>query len=401
MKAISATLLASIVGCAFVQPALAADGGKAKESVLYSFGSGTDGQYPGAGLIDVKGTLYGTTERGGTSGNGAVFAVNQKTGKESVLYSFCSQANCADGQYAGGSLLDVNGTLYGMTEAGGASGYGTVFSLNPGTGAETVIYSFTGGDTGDGAYPAGNLIDVNGTLYGTTPNGGTHVKDATGYGIVFAIDSTTGKETILHSFCSNQNCGDGGTPAAGLIDVNGKLYGTTSNGGVNPYAGTVFAYDLKLKSYSVVYSFCSQSNCTDGDESNAGLIDVNGVLYGTTSMGGTNNMGTVFSVDAKAGTEKVLYSFCSRSNCADGANPYASLIDVKGTLYGTTFTSGGVFAVNATTGKEKVVYTFCSQQGCTDGEDPYGNLIDAKGSLYSTTQKGGSSGFGTVFALKP
>ena len=405
MKSVSATLLAGIIGCALVQPASAAKGAKDTENVVHSFGSGTDGQYAAANLINANGTLYGTTERGGASGNGAVFAIDQKTGKETVLYSFCSQQNCADGQYSSAGLIDVKGILYGVTELGGASGAGTVFSLDPGTGAETVIYSFAGGATGDGWNPGASLIDVNGTLYGITTNGGTHVQNAQGYGTVFAVDPKTGKETVLHAFCSQQNCTDGGLPGGSLIEVNGKLYGTTSNDGATFYTGTVFSIDLKSNAFAVVYSFCSQANCTDGATPYAGLIDVKGTFYGTTSMGGANNAGTVYALDPTTGAEGVLYSFCSQNNCDDGGGPLSDLIDVKGKLYGTTpyggagDDGGALFAVDAKSGKEKVLYSFCSQPACADGQTPDASLIDVKGTLYGTTQNGGAAGDGTVFTL--
>ncbi len=298
----------------------------------------------------------------------------------------------------------MNGTLYGTTDEGGTSGSGTVFSLDPKTGAETVLYSFIGGNSGDGAHPEASLIDVNGTLYGTTAKGGTYVEDAQGYGTVFAIDPKTGKETLLHSFCALQNCTDGANPSSPIY-LKGKLYGTTGNGGVIDAGGTVFAIDLKVGGLTVVYSFCSQANCTDGQEQYAGLINVNGTLYGTTSKGGSANKGTVFALDWKTGAESVLYSFCGQENCIDGAMPYASVIAVDDTLYGTTAEGGAgddggtLFAVNMKTGKEKSVYSFCIQQTCSDGQNPYANLIDVKGTLYGTTQQGGGSGLGTVFAL--
>jgi len=330
MKAVSIALFAGIAGSAFVQPVLAADATKLKEKVLHSFGSGADGEYPEAGVIDVNGTLYGTTDDGGTrDDSGTVFSVNPNTGTETVVYSFGG----GTGVFPVVGLIDVNGTLYGTTLGGGSVGYGTAFSVNPDTGAERVLHSF-GVDT-DGEYPEASLIDVKGTLYGTTWEGGNPGCELSGCGTVFSVNPQTGAETVVYSFCSQQNCADGEAPYAGLIDVKGTLYSTTSQGGTYG-EGMVFSVNPATGAETVVYSFCSQQNCSDGAEPDGGLIDVKGTLYGTTLYGGNvEDDGTVFALDLNTGKETVLYSFCSQQSCADGETPDASLINVKGTLYGT------------------------------------------------------------------
>jgi len=280
-------------------------------------------------------------------------AAGAATYKEKVLYSFCARWHCTDGGNPRGSLIDVSGTLYGTTEQGGRTCFGdiscgTVFAIDPGTGTERVLYSFCGQENcADGARPIGGLIEVNGILYGTTSVGGnTDPGCATfGCGTVFSLDPSTGTETVLYSFCSKQNCTDGANPEASLIDVNGKLYGTTTFGGSNGY-GTVFALDPNAGNETVLYSFCSQLHCTDGANPLGSLIDVNGILYGTANRGGTRGCdfgegcGTVFSVDPMTGAETVLHTFCSQT-CADGRSPYAGLLSVRGRLYGTTEKGGG------------------------------------------------------------
>jgi uncharacterized repeat protein (TIGR03803 family) len=422
------------VGCALApQFPLAAT---AKEKVVYSFSGAPDGVAPESGLIDVNGTLYGTTVGGGANcqsrGCGTVFALDAKTGAETVLYSFCSQPNCTDGTALDAGGIDVNGTLYGTTAIGGANcqaigGCGTVFAVNPNTGAETVLYSFCGQQNcTDGFLPQAGLIDVGGILYGTTTGGGANCQrnDFGGCGTVFALDPSSGKETVLYSFCTQKKCRDGSEPAASLIDVKGTLYGTTGQGGVYPCAsgygcGTVFALDAKTGKEKVLHSFGSSG--TDGVFPSGALIDVKGTLYGTTSQGGSNanrdwcyyGCGTVFSLDPETGVETVLYAFCpqldvdSQQHCKDGQFPLTGVIDVKGTFYGTTLNGGAygfgvLFALDPNTGAETVPHAFGSG---TDGLGPWGPLTDATGTLYGVTAGGGNStncyqGCGTVYKLR-
>ena len=292
-----------------------------KERVLHSFDFGSgDGQQPYGTLVNVKGILYGTTWNGGTLGDGTVFSIT-RSGKESVLHSFGTTGEDGLEPYAG--LLYKGGALYGTTSRGGGSDDGVVFSITP-SGKESVLYSFAG--TPDGAEPYGGLTDVSGTLYGTTQYGG----DANGEGTVFSI-TTSGKETALHSF-GPYFYGDGEEPYANLLDIHGTLYGTTHRGGAYN-DGAVFTVTTSGKE-AVLYSFGASTE--DGQEPNAGLINVNGTFYGTTSMGGANGKGTVFAI-TQAGSETVLHSF---GGTGDGISPQAALLNVKGRLYGTTEQGG-------------------------------------------------------------
>ena len=193
-----------------------------KETVLYNFSGNSDGYYPEAGLIlDAKGNFYGTTTLGGGYFGGTVFKVTP-SGKEAVLYRFCSQNNCTDGSTPGGLVFDANGNLYGATNSGGGTNNGTVFKLTPSR-KETVLYSFTGGT--DGAFPSGLVLDEKGSLYGTTAQAG-----ANRGGTVFKVAPSTRKETVLYSFTG----ADGANPRAGVaFDKQGNLYGTTYYGGTN------------------------------------------------------------------------------------------------------------------------------------------------------------------------
>lgn len=276
---------------------------KGEEHILYSF-DGTDGASPAAGLINVNGTLYGTTQSGGTyysfncytySSCGTVFSITTG-GKLHVLHDF--SGGSADGALPAAGLINVKGTLYGTTLTSGKYGDGTVFSITT-TGTENVLRDF--GWT-DGAYPAAGVIAVNGTLYGTTGYGGSH-----GNGTVFSTPIKGGSANVLHNFGHGT---DGSNPAARLINVSGTLYGTTENGGtlVSRPQGTVFAIKTDGKDYGVLVDF----DLTDGGTPAASLIHVNDTLYGTTEYGGAHGFGTLFSIP-KYGTEKVLHSFGSVS----------------------------------------------------------------------------------------
>jgi len=353
----------------------------------------------------VKGALYGTTSGGGNSYGGTVFSIDPGTGAETVVYSFCSRQNCSDGKSPKAGLIDVKGTLYGTTSFGGSEDAGAVFSLDPGTGVETVLHSFCSRrNCADGDEPVASLLDVKGKLYGTTSVGGTGC-----CGTVFAIDRNSGKERVLHSFADSP---DGEEPVAGLIDVDGVLYGTTEFGGSSG-VGTVFSVDLGTGAETVLYSF---AGAPDGAYPVAGLIDVNGMLYGTTKEGGSTgypyDLGTIFSIDPSTDSEAVLYSFCSQENCTDGASPEAGLIDVGGLLYGTTyagrtsrprFSGGTVFSFAPATGTETVLHAFCSGPRICPGDGlfPEAGVIDVHGALYDTTIEGGDyPEDGTVFSLK-
>ncbi|HTT83053.1 MAG TPA: choice-of-anchor tandem repeat GloVer-containing protein [Rhizomicrobium sp.] len=404
---LSTALVACALGCAVYSPAAEA----ATEKVLYSFGNAPDGQNPEGGLIDVGGTLYGATENGGTgcsgSGCGTVFSVNPQTGAEAVLYSFCGQANCTDGKYPRfGSLINIKGMLYGTTQQGGSnpagcSGYGcgTVFALNPATDQETVLHSFGNGT--DGWWPLAGLLKVKDTLYGTTWRGGPQSNcSGSGCGTVFSLDRKTDAEAVVYSF-EGYSAGDGANPRDSLINVDGTLYGTTFFGGPAKNGegyGTVFSVNPKTRAETVLYSF--DGGDTDGGSPVAGLIQDKGMLYGVTQSDGAYYNGTVFSINPQTGAETVLYSF---GNGTDAQTPIGGLVRVGHELYGTSYSGGiyndgAVFSYDTTTGAEKVLWSFGSG---TDGENPYAGLINVGGTLYGTTASGGSYGNGTVFSIVP
>ena len=353
---------------------------------LYSFKGGTDAGYPDGALTNISGTLYGTTYGGGGGYQwGTVYSIGTD-GSERVLYRFKAGK---DGAHPEGALVNLNGTLYGTTYQGGASGSGTVFAITT-AGKEHVVYSFKGGK--DGQYPYCTLLADGGSLYGTTFGGGV----SGGWGVVFKV-TTTGSEHVLYKFKAGT---DGAHPYSGLILASGKLYGTTQEGGTTG-SGTVYSVTTAGVEH-VIYSFQGGNN--DGQYPYAGLIDVKNELYGTTYQGGiSTGWGIVFKVNP-AGGENVLYRFRAG---LDGAHPtYSGVIFVNGMLYGTTQQGGasGAGTVFGMTpgGSEKVLYSF---KGGSDGQYPYAGLHGLNGTLYGTTNAGGSAncsgGCGTVFKITP
>ncbi len=299
-----------------------------KLRVLYQFRGYPDGAYPLAGLIWFKGALYGTTSEGGTHNNGTIFAV-ATTGFERVVHSF---GKPPDGAAPEAGMIAEGGVLYGTTHDGGNRAKGTVFAFN--TQTEQVIHSFSGAP-GDGGHPSAGLIALNGVLYGTTRAGGQTSAGGTVYKI-----TPFGKERVIHSF--GVRAGDGANPAGPLVEVNGELFGTTINGG-NDNEGTVFATDTAGVE-EVLHNFGFGN---DGKYPQAGLIAVSDVLYGTTAGGGTypkrsgtcfgySTCGTIFKI-SEFGQERVLWRF---QGFPDGANPQDALTDVNGALFGTTYWGG-------------------------------------------------------------
>lgn len=190
-------------------------------------------------------------------------------------------------------------------------------------------------DYSDGDQPIAGLIQaVDGKFYGTTSYGGSSANCGAGCGTIFKM-STAGTLTTLHSFDNT----DGSNPQGKLVQAaNGNFYGTTADGG--NCCGTVFSV-TPTGLLTTVYTFCALSNCVDGGSPIAGLvIATDGNFYGTTSIGGSNNLGTIFKV-TPSGEFETLHSFDS----TDGSNPWGSLVQrTDGDLFGTTYEGGAGFS---------------------------------------------------------
>lgn len=388
MKGILYVLFVGTLAGAFA--ALSTPSHAAKFVVLYNFQPNNSDVFASyGGLLNTDDVLYGTGVEGGNSNSGGVFSFVLKTGAERVLHSFAGVPDDGANPYA--APIEVRNKLYGTTEAGGAEGYGIVYSLNPYTRKYKVLHSFQ--DNGaDGLNPSAGLTRVGGMLYGTTSYGGSY-----GFGTVFAINRKTGAVSVVHSFCGGG--GDGCSPN-GLIYKDSVLYGTTGGGG-GYSRGTVFSLDPSTGAENVLYAF---KGGADGAVP-AGLIDVADTMYGTSYNGGGGSCGgsgcgTAFSFDPATGIENVLHVF--QFNGTDGYWPEAALLNVRGTLYGTTFAGGTgnlgvVFAIDPLTGRETVLHSFT---GTTDGSKPAAALIKVGRALYGTTSFGGTYNGGTIFKIK-
>jgi len=333
--------------------------------VLHNFTGGQDGGNPIAGMTIRGGNLYGTASDGGT-GYGTVYQLKHTGSKWifNLLYSFTSGNDGANP--AARVIFGPNGTLYGTTAQGGTYGYGTVFNLRPFPSVcktalcpwmKTVLYAFEGGT--DGAFPEGAdvLFDQAGNIYGTTYNGGNDDGDGTVYELMPQGSGWT--ESVLYRFSGS----DGNRPDAGLIfDPSGNLYGTTTVGGdlgcnvvYQPGCGTVYELTPSQSGWTENILYQFQ-NGNDGSLPYAGLIfDPSGNLYGATNNGGTGGGGTVFELTPSNGTWALK------------------------TLYSFTGTACEGFF----------------------GGGPWGTLFMDGGNLYGTTVCDGAYGYGTVFELTP
>lgn len=324
------------------------------ESVLYSFTGGADGANPYYAdvILDASGNLYGTTVEGGAYNMGAVFELTRTSSgwSESVLYSFAGGKDGAN-PYAG-LLFDAARNLYGTTYAGGGDNAGTVFELSPGGGGqwtEKVIHTF---DVKNGDSPTGGLVfDSHGSLYGVTQGGG-----ANGYGVVFKLTPAAGGSwtgNVLHNFNGKT---EGGFPYAErlIFDASGNLYGTTEGGGAFQ-KGTVFRLSQSTAgSWKEQVLFSFEGNVAANPNSGV-ILDEAGNLYGTCSNGnGETTVGAVFELTPGSDgrwTETNIHLF----NRSDGEFPEGALLrDAAGNLYGTTWLGGAdsmgvVFEISAKT----------------------------------------------------
>ena len=377
----------------FVRPPAQA----ATEKILYAF-KPTESNQP-ANLLNVNGLLFGSD--GGFQTYDGLFKVTPSGNVHQVPESVKSFARV--------SLTSVGKVFYGVAEEGGdpTCNCGYVFSMTE-QGAVTDLYNFTGGN--DGASPTASLINVGGTLYGTTFAGGSGNCSPIGFpagcGTVFSI-TPDGSYTQLYAFKGTSQ--DGAQPGGPLTSVNGLLFGTTTAGGT-ANNGTLFSLAAD-GTETVLHAFTAKK---DGNSPGSGLLLLGTTFYGTTYYGGPGGSGVAFSIGTDGKNEKVLHAFSDDGT--DGQYPVGALIEVNGLLYGVTFSGGqysqGTMYSLTTSGQETIVYAFKginTQDDTDDAASPNSTLVYLNGSFYGTSQNGGKASrkqcfedsCGTIFEVTP
>ena len=343
-------------------------------TILHSFGDGTtldDGLDPDGSLILSGDNLYGMTPLGGSAGAGVIFQITTG-GLIRIMHSFGDGSVRNDGQGPSGSLvLSGDGTtLYGMTEAGGSAGLGTVFSMPPGGGSPTILHSFGDGSVPhDGNSPAGSLIlsSDNTILYGMTVSGGAH-----GQGTVFTMDHEGAEAKILHSFGDATVPDDGAAPFGSLVLSGQTLYGMTEDGGA-AQKGVIFQINTDGTRYTTLHSFSDGTVLDDGVNPEGTLLLLGSDVYGLTYGGGHNSEGTIFSMQlvspqgpgaptnvvAKAGNAEATVTFTPpKSNGGSAITGYAVTSNPAGGVdsdAGTTLTTHIVTGLAIGTGYQFTV----------------------------------------------
>lgn len=355
------------------------------------------GTYPMASLtLGTDGFLYGTTYKGGEFNEGTVFKIAANGSNFSVLKSLrCGVADNGCLPLAG-LVQASDGYLYGTTSLGGISDEGTVFRIARDGNGFAVLKSFQCGLKGDGCSPQNGLIQTNnGLLFGTTAFGGSG--DG---GTIFKLAPNGSGFAVLKSL----QCDDPTNichPAGTLLQASdGFLYGTSYHGGAHDQ-GSVFKIATDGSGFALLKSFqCAVTN--NGCMPLAGLIQANnGMLYGTTQLGGADDEGTLFKIATDGTNFAIIRSFqCGQAT--SGCLPVAGVVQLgDGNLYGTTTfdggnTEGALYRI-ALDGTNFTVLDLFACNG-DDGCKPQAQLTLAhNGYLYSTTSTGGKVGGGTIF----
>lgn len=384
-------------------------------------GSCPSGAQPqGANMTaDPSGNVFGTTP------NSVFELVAAPSGKWKFkpIYTFCSQAQCADGDNAAGIVSDVDGVLYGTTSMGGAYSSGTAYRLVPsGHGSKYKyfkLYDFCSPPScSDGLSPTARALTYAGAASGAFYDGksalyGTFREGLTTDGKVFALKK--GKnvkdawiESTVYQFCPDQDsCPDGSEPEQVVMDETGKIIRGVSYAGGAHSAGTIFQLSANGSGWSetVLYSFCAAGSCSDGMGPENLAVDGNGDLYGTTLKGGDVSQGVIFQFDPSSQQYTRRYSFCAETGCADGRLATGLSIDARGNLFGAAAEGGGtnnagvVFELSGSS--YQALYTFCPKDGCADGEGPESVPFLANGDILGTAQLGGKYQDGVIYELKP
>jgi uncharacterized repeat protein (TIGR03803 family) len=355
----------------------------AQLSKLWNFAGVPDGSYPQGSLVSYGTYLYGTTSYGGAYDLGTIYKVMPDGTSYSILHDFAGTTT--DGGVPLNGLIYDAGFLYGMTYGGGTYNGGTVFRImTNGTGFE-ILHNFDG--TLTGRRPYSTLLKLGTFLYGTTAYGGENDS-----GTVFKIKPDGTEYSKLHDFLGTDPDGDGSIAFGSLIFDGTFLYGMTASGGDNNM-GTIYKIMTDGTGYTKILDF---EGITNGRAPYASLIYDGTFLYGTTFYGGEFDKGVIFKI-LPDGTGYVnLHDF---AGVPDGQYPFTTLVSDAGILYGVTSFGGDndlgtIFKImpDGTGYLKRFNFT-----GTTSGSWPVNNLISDGTFLYGIAQGGGDNDLGTVF----
>ncbi len=311
----------------------------------------TDGTRPNGGLVLSGNTLYGTAQSGGFGGYGAIFAIHTDGSGFTNLHSFSTATTFptnSDGLNPNAGLVLSGNTLFGTTRQGGSLGWGTVFRINTDGSGLTELKAFAGlamdpvsyiYGNDDGAEPQTHLVLADGTLYGTTSQGGN-----LGGGTLFSLSTNGTGFASLHAFSTYV---DGGIPNA-LTIAGTALYGTASQGGAN-IGGTVFSINTNGTGFALLHSFAYDA---DGYNPTADVIIASNLIYGAAGSDGNNYAGTIFKMSLDGSNFGTLYTFSAPNlnTNVEGTGPNGFLLAgsvIYGTAaYGGATGNGAVFSLN-------------------------------------------------------
>ncbi len=371
------------------------NGGSSGYGVIFSFDpsasaytklkdfDNTNGANPQSSFMQASdGKLYGVTFSGGSGGAGVTFSFDPSASTFAKLKDFGSNTTGSD---VLASLVQADDEkLYGITFSGGSNGVGVIFSFDPSSSTYAKLKDF---DNTNGGNPTGSLIQASdGKLYGMTSMGGSN-----GVGVIFSFDPSASTYTKLKDF-DNIN---GATPHGSFVQAgDGKLYGMTYRGGSSD-AGVIFSFDPSTSTYTKLKDF----DYPTGAGAYGSLMQVSdGKLYGMTSIGGSSDVGVIFSFNPSSSAYTKLKDF----DGINGASPRGNLIQASdGKLYGTTSVGGSsdvgvIFRFDPSSS----TYTKLKDFNDSDGESPFGNLMQASdGKVYGVTSGGGISGYGVIFSF--
>lgn len=354
---------------------------------------------------DGSGSTAGQGHLGGT-----LYSVNVDGSGYQVLHNFGGtlSGNEADGYEPLANVVDYQGKLYGTLPFGGPGGLGAIYSINLDGSGYTLIHTFGNGNVDIHQYDGGGnpfyapLVPVNGKLYGIATSGGRPNSEGGGNGVLFSIDPNGIGYTEVHVFDFGMNVA---TYDLGLVTDGKTFYGISSAGGA-ANAGVIYAIGVDGTNFRILHAL---DGAAEGGGPSDEMTLVNGnELVGVTMRGGASDQGTLFTMNTDGTGFTVRQSF---STFVNGAFPHGDLVEIDGRLFGTTSLGGAgfptispvgsIYSTNLDGTDLQTAYTFNGLQvnGVKDGASPYGQLVADENNIYGVTGSGGANGFGTVFSI--